>query len=189
MRGRFFNLSAYFFGTRIIILNFRFSHKDDWPQEKFRSSYRLREDGNHEVMTDVLRFVLLELGRFRKRIWELESRFDKWVYLLKHMHEMSEIPKEFSDPLFTRLFMLAEIDNFTAEEYQQYIESLDNMGDYQNIINTAVEEAELSGRAIGCEEGVNMARKEDARRFKELGVDVAIIAQATGLSVEEIAKL
>lgn len=109
------------------------------------------------------------------------------------MHELSEIPKEFSDPLFTRLFMLAEIDNFTAEEYQQYIESLDNMGDYQNIINTAVEEAELRGRAIGREEGreegVNMARKEDARRFKELGVDVAIIAQATGLSVEEIAKL
>ena len=34
-----------------------------------------------------------------------------------------------------------------------------------------------------------MARKEDARRFKELGVDVAIIAQATGLTVEEIEKL
>ena len=85
--------------------------------------------------------------------------------------------------------MLAEIDNFTAEEYQQYIESLGNMGDYQNIINTAVEEAELRGRAMGREEGVNMARKEDARRFKELGVDLAIIAQATGLTVEEIEKL
>ena len=184
--------------TVVAVLNFSFKHLDDeWPDDRFRSSYRLREDGTHEIMTDVLRFVFLELGRFRKRIWELETRFDKWVYLLKHMHELSEIPKEFSDPLFTRLFMLAEIDNFTAEEYQQYLESLDNMGDYQNIINTAVEEAELRGRTIGREEGrtegreegVNMARKEDARRFKELGVDVAIIAQATGLSVEEIAKL
>ena len=175
--------------TVVAILNFRFRHTDEWPEDKYRSSYRLREDSSHEVMDDVLRFVFLELGRFRKRIWELETRFDKWVYLLKHMHELAEIPKEFSDPLFTRLFMLAEIDNFTAEEYQQYIESLGNMGDYQNIINTAVEEAELRGRAMGREEGVNMARKEDARRFKELGVDVAIIAQATGLSVEEIAKL
>ena len=36
---------------------------------------------------------------------------------------------------------------------------------------------------------MNMAKKEDAKRFKELGVDVEIIAQATGLSVEEIEEL
>jgi predicted transposase/invertase (TIGR01784 family) len=146
--------------TVVAILNFRFSHQEDWPQDKFRSSYRLREDGNHEVMTDVLRFVFLELGRFRKRIWELETVFDKWMYLLRHMHEMVEIPKEFDDSLFRRLFMLAEINNFTAEEYKQYQKSLENMGDYQNIINTAVEEAEIRGRAAGLEQGLERGREE-----------------------------
>ena len=197
MRGRFFNLSAYFFGTRIIILNFRFSHKDDWPQEKFRSSYRLREDGNHEVMTDVLRFVFLELGRFRKRIWELETVFDKWMYLLRHMHEMVDIPKEFDDSLFRRLFMLAEIDNFTAEEYKQYQKSLENMGDYQNIINTAVEEAVLrglekgreEGRVEGREEGREETRMEMALNFKRLGTPNEIIAKATGLAMDVIEGL
>lgn len=184
--------------TVVAILNFSFKHfDDDWPEDRFRSSYRLREDGTHEVMTDVLRFVFLELGRFRKHIWELESRFDKWVYILKHMHEMSEIPKEFSDPLFTRLFMLAEIDNFTAEEYQQYIESLDNMGDYQNIINTAVEEAVLrglekgreEGRVEGREEGREETRMEMALNFKRLGTPNEIIAKATGLAMDVIEGL
>ena len=34
------------------------------------------------------------------------------------------------DPLFTRLFMLAEISKFTPEEKKQYDKSIENMGDY-----------------------------------------------------------
>jgi predicted transposase/invertase (TIGR01784 family) len=166
--------------TVVAILNFRFSHQEDWPQDKFRSSYRLREDGNHEVMTDVLRFVFLELGRFRKRIWELETVFDKWMYLLRHMHEMVEIPKEFDDSLFRRLFMLAEINNFTAEEYEQYQKSLENMGDYQNIINTAVEEAEIRGHAVGLEEG-----REEGSMQK--AIEIAQKLMDNGMSREEAA--
>ena len=71
-------------------------------------------------MTDVLRYVFLELGRFNKCIWEVRTVFDKWMYLLKHIHEMVEIP----DPFFMRLFKLAEIDNFTAEEKKQYYKAL-----------------------------------------------------------------
>lgn len=132
-------------------------------------------------MTNALRFVFLELERFNKYIWELETIFDKWMYLLKHMHEMVEIPKEFSDPLFTRLFLLAEIDKFTAEEKEHYLKSLENMGDYDNIINTAVEEAE--------KRGIEKERKENAKKFKELGVSIEIISQATGLSIDEIKTL
>lgn len=121
-------------------------------------------------MTDVLRFVFIELGRFRKRLWELEGVFDKWMYLLKHMHEMVEIPKEFDDPLFRRLFLLAEINNFTAKEYEQYQKSLENMGDYQNIINTAVEEAELRGLAQGREEGLEEGMEKGREEGRQEGL-------------------
>ena len=40
--------------TVVSILNFRFDHSEDWPIDRYHSSYRLREDTNHEVMTDVL---------------------------------------------------------------------------------------------------------------------------------------
>ena len=171
--------------TVVAILNFRFSHDDSWPKDEFRSSYRLYEDTHDEVMTDALRFVFLELGRFNKYIWELETVSEKWMYLLKHMHEMVEIPKEFSDPLFSRLFLLAEIDNFTAEEKDMYYKSLKNMGDYQNIINTAVEEATTRGLA----EGMELERLAIASKMKGMGIDVSIICQVTGLAEEEIYKL
>ena len=179
--------------TVVAILNFRFQHLGDWPEDRFRSSYRLREDGNHEVMTDTLRFVFLELGRFKKRIWELETVFDKWMYLLSHIHEMVEIPKEFSDPLFSRLFLLAEIDNFTADEKKQYLKSLENMGDYTNIINTAVEEATIRGRAEGHAEGHAAghaaAKAEMCKAMLEKGIPKETVAEIAGVTLNGLAEL
>ena len=112
------------------------------------------------------------------------------------MHELVEIPKEFDDSLFRRLFMLAEINNFTAEEYEQYQKSLENMGDYQNIINTAVEEAEIRGRAAGLEqgreEGLEQGREEGCKQGREEGckqkaVEIARKLVNNGMSQEEAA--
>lgn len=191
--------------TVVAILNFRFDHRDDWPSGRFLSSYRLREDSNHEEMTDVLRFVFLELGRFNKKIWELDTVTDKWMYLLKHMHEMEEIPKKFSDPLFTRLFLLAKIGSFTAEELKQYKKSLENMGDYDNIINTAREEAEkqgwavghiegleegrAEGRAEGLAEGMSKAQIEIAGKMLESGMTAEQVMQFTGLDKETVESI
>ena len=163
--------------TVVAVLNFQFNHDEGWPKERYHSSYRLREDSCHDVMTDALRFVFLELGRFKKRIWELDTVFDKWMYLLKHMHELVTIPKEFSDPLFTRLFMLAKINKFTTEEYKLYQKSLENMSELDNIITSTAERAREE------------AKLEAARNFKALGVAEEIIAQATGLPIETIRNL
>ena len=201
-------------GVVVAILNFQFRHMDEWPADKYRSSYRLREDSFHtDLMTDALRFVFIELGRFNKCIWELDTFFERWLYLLKHIHEMDAIPKQFTDPFFHRLFILAEINNFTAEEKRQYLQSLENMGDYDNIINTAAEEAHAAGKAEGLEQGLQQgleqglqqgleqglqqgleqgsrqANLQSAKNLKALGVAVDVIAQATGLSVEEIESL
>ena len=128
-------------------------------------------------MTDVLRYVFLELGRFHKRLWELESVFDKWMYLLKHMHEMVDIPQIFQTPDFKRLFILSEIDNFTAEEYSEYQKSLTRMSDYYNIIDSAEKRAR--------EEGV----KAVAKNMLNGGLPIEQIAELTGLSIDDIHEL
>ena len=167
--------------TVVAILNFKFDHTAGWPEDRFHSSYRLREDYTGEVMTDVLRYVFLELERFRKHIWELENTFDRWMYLLKHMHEMMEIPHIFQTPDFKRLFILSEIDNFTPEEYSEYQNSLTRMSDYYNIIDAAEKRAR--------EEGREEARMEMALKLKRLGTSNDIIAQATGLAIDLIEEL
>ena len=45
------------------------------------------------------------------------------------------------------------------------------------------------GKEEKKEKGVAKGKLEDAQNFKRLGVSVDIIAKATGLSLEEIAKL
>lgn len=171
--------------TVVAVLNFQFNHDEGWPRERYHSSYRLREDSCHDVMTDALRFVFLELGRFKKRIWELHTVFDKWMYLLKHMHELVSIPKEFNDPLFTRLFMLAEIHKFTPEEYILYQKSIENMSELDNVIASTAEVAEKRGRELGRAEG----RAETVKKMLVAGISVEMIANALGMSVEEIGSL
>ena len=97
------------------------------------------------------------------------------------MHEMSYVPEVFKTPEYERLFILAEIGNFTPEEYKQYQNSLKFMSDYYNIIDTAVEEAEKRGRV---EE-----KYDNAKNLKALGIAEDIIAKATGLSLEVIRGL
>ena len=166
--------------TVVAILNFKFQHDECWNEERYHSSYRLREDTTGEVMTDVLRYVFLELGRFHKRLWELDTTFDKWMYLLKHMHEMVDVPEIFQTAPFDRLFNLSEIHTFTPEEYEEYQKSLMHMSDYYNII----ESAEKRAREEGREEG----KLVTARNLLKLGVDLDTIVEATGLTKNEITE-
>ena len=103
--------------------------------------------------------------------------------------------------MFKRLFLLAEIGRFTAAELQQYQQSLENMGDYDNIINTAKEEAEKIGWALGHEQGLAKGLAEGraegrakavvemAQKMLAAELPVEQISQLTGLSAEEIKAL
>ena len=97
------------------------------------------------------------------------------------MHEMVDIPQIFQTPDFKRLFILSEIDNFTAEEYSEYQKSLTRMSDYYNIIDSAEKRAREEGR----EEG----RAEVARKMLQAGMDEKVVADLTGLSIDSICVL
>ena len=174
----------------VAILNFSFKHIDDWPEGRYHSSYRIREDITHEPMTENLRFVFMELGRFQKKLWELESRYDKWMYLFKNIQDMIDRPEFFKEKEFKRLFTLARIGNFTAQEKEEYMNTFKQC-DYYNVIHTAEEEAREKGLAEGRAEGRAKGRAEEKRdnirRLLEAGVAMETIAAALELSDEEIA--
>ena len=109
------------------------------------------------------------------------------------MHNMKGIPSEFDEALFKRLFLLAEIGNFTPGELEQYYKSLNNRGDYYNILHTAKEEAERigleKGLAQGLAEGRAEAQLEMARKMLEAGMAVDQIVQFTDLTLQEVQSL
>ena len=94
---------------------------------------------------------------------------------------------------FNRLFILSKIGNFTAEEHKEYEKSLKRMSDYYNIIDSAEkiarEEGREEGREIGREIGREEAKIETAVKMKQMGIDVNVISQVTGLTSDVILGL
>src|SRR3546814_5170354 len=49
---------------------------------------------------DKQRFKFIELPKFNKPLNELKTGLDKWLHLLKHLHEMTDILSIFHEPVF-----------------------------------------------------------------------------------------
>lgn len=166
----------------VSILNFSLDHSPNWPQHRYYSSYSLREETYGERMTNNLRYVFLELGRFRKEVCELSNAYDKWMYLFCHIQDMTERPEGFEEIEFERLFNLAKIANFTAEELRIYHNSLNHMCDYANTIDYAREE----GLEKGIERGRVEGRAEVIRQLHSKGMSASEIATLLDMPQDQI---
>ena len=91
--------------------------------------------------------------------------------------------------MFKKLFEQAEIARYNPEERREYEASLKNFWDYYSTITSALNKGRAEGRAEGREEGRSEERRDNARRMKDKGFSTSDIAEITGLTTEEIAKL
>ena len=160
----------------IAILDFVFDHDKSQP-EKLRYDVKLSDIQTKKVFYDKLTFIYLEMPKFNKSAEELETRFDKWLYVLKNLHKLDRVPEKLKETIFMKLFETAEIAKFSQSEYQEYEDSLKYYRDIKNSLDTAKEE--------GKEEG----KIEVARTGLEEGLTVEIIMKLTGLNKDEIEKL
>ena len=188
------------------ILNFSFDKSDE---EHFHHEVKLVDLYTHKVFYDKLTFVYLEMPKFNKTEKELESMFDKWLFVLRNLSSLFERPKALQNRIFDRLFEAAEIAKFTKTDLNEYWDSLKNYRDWYSVLSTAekkglekgmekgiaegMEKGIVKGREEGLEEGLEKGRieekRENARKLKRIGVSTDIISQATELSKEEIDNL
>lgn len=173
----------------ICFLNFTFENSSD----EFSHEVKLTDMTTGEVFYDKLTYLYLEMPKFRKKLPQLNTLYDKWLYAIKHLGELDERPAELKEAIFNRLFELAEIAKYTPQERQDYEESLRNFRDWYSTLWTAEQKGRTQGRAEGRAEGRVEGRAEGvtsvALNLKNMGVPVEQIMQATGLTIEEIEKL
>lgn len=160
------------------ILNFVF---DDTDPEYFHHEVKLVDMGTRKVFYDKLTFIYLEMPKFNKGEDELETMFDKWLFVLRNLSSLWERPRALQERVFDRLFEAAEIAKFTRTEMSEYWDSLKNFRDLYSVISTA----ENKGREEGREE----ERMKNAVRMKQKGYPLEDIVEITGLSIEEIREL
>ena len=95
------------------LLNFTFDTK--YPDKVITKVQLKDEYGN--LFVDRLNFVYLEIPKFRKRLNELETFMDKWLFLIKNLHLLKNRPVKIQNKIFDRLFSTAEICNLNEFEF------------------------------------------------------------------------
>lgn len=168
------------------ILNFTFNDTDG---DYFHHEVKLVDLYTHKAFYDKLTFIYLEMPKFNKKEDELESMFDKWLFVLRNLSSLFERPRALQNRVFDRLFEAAEIAKFNPKELGEYWESLKNFRDWYSVMSTQLKK----GREEGLKEGLEQGRKEEcfknAKKMKQAGIAFDVIAQVTGLSIGEIASL
>ncbi|MEA5421282.1 Rpn family recombination-promoting nuclease/putative transposase [Spirulina sp. CCNP1310] len=160
----------------IAILDFIFDEDQQEP-EKYRYDVKLTDIETCKVFYDKLTFIYLEMPKFNKTLAQLETRFDKWLYVLRNLPDIQEIPEILQEEIFTKLFEVAEIARFTPQQVKFYEDSLKYYRDLQNSLDTARQE--------GIEEGIRRV----AIQGIEQGLSDEMLVKLTGLNLATIAEL
>ena len=167
------------------MLNFSLPHEGDKAlEEGLVSRFSIRNDGNGEIMTDALHFIYLELGRLERKKGEealCRTPLERLAYSLKYMHMLDDRPEGFDDDLQQMLFTATELAGMTQEQRQEYDKTMTTKID--------IIEQQETARKRGLEQGRQEERVATAKRLRDLGVAIDIIAQATGLSPEQVKAL
>jgi predicted transposase/invertase (TIGR01784 family) len=180
------------------ILDFTFS--EDASEKQVRHEVQLK-DQQCRVFYDKLTCVYLEMPHFNKREEELETNFDKWMYVLRQLPNLQERPRSLQERVFAKLFEAAEIARFNKEDRLGYEASLKTYRDLKNVVDTSFDEGKAEGleeglekgEAIGLEkgraEGETRRSLEIAIQMKQLGEPVGKIMLLTGLDREAVERL
>ena len=117
------------------------------------------------------------------------------------METIKRLPWAAQNSVFQKLAEIADVSSLTKEERLHYDEALRKYRDTLCVLEGAEQrglkrgreeglaKGREEGRAEGLAKGLAKGRAETARNMKAKGLPVDLIAECSGLSPEEIAKL
>ena len=197
----------------MFFLNFRLT---DLPS-KLRTDIVLADRDTHELFTDKMRYIFLELPSFEKEESECETDFERWIYVLKNMETLQRLPFKARNAVFKKLEEIVDIASMSKEDRMRYDESIKVYRDQLAVMeferNKGLAEGRAEGlakgkaegraegkaegraeglaegRAEGRAEGLSEGKESVARNLKRMGMDVETIVKATGLVPDVIEGL
>ena len=164
---------------------------------KLRTDIVLSDRDTHELFSDKMRYIFIELPSFAKEEDECVNDFERWIYVLKNMDTLKRMPFRARKSVFEKLEEVVTLSSLTRAEREKYDESLKTYRDRLAEMAFAQQEGREKGRAEGLAEGMAKGRVEGAhhkqleiaRNLKQRGMASEEIAQITGLTPEVVAEL
>lgn len=127
-------------------------------------------------------YYILKVNDFNR--WS-KVPLDQWLYFLNN----GEIPEEPDAPGLKEAQQKLQLTRMSREELASYYRHLDNAVILRDTVNNSWEEGEFEGLAKGRAEGRAEGIKDVALRLKAMGMTAAQIANATGLTDQQIENL
>ena len=137
----------------------------------------------------------------RKDADECENQVERWIYLLKNMETLNRLPWAAQSAVFKKLESIADVGGMTRAERLQYDEALKTYRDASSVFEgvrlKGIMEGQKKGRKEGRKEGMEMGvlkgQKDEkianARKMKVYGLALEMIADITGLTIDEVRDL
>jgi predicted transposase/invertase (TIGR01784 family) len=163
----------------ISILDFLLEEKA--KTKKYFHKIKLIDVETNKVFSNKLTFVYIEMPKFEKPQEELTNRFEKWLFLLKHLPRLQSLPIKMQEKIFKKVMNVAELAKLNREDRAAYEHSLKNYRDLQNVKDTYFLEGILEGEKRGKIEAALNARKQ--------GLPIDVIMAITQLSEAELKKI
>ena len=184
----------------VALLNFDLE-EEAFDKNDINHDVGLLDKKTFKVFNDKLSFKYVEIAKFNKTEEELDTLYDKWLYVLKNLSRLDKRPAALKEKVFTKLFEEAEIAKFTPTELKEYEDSLKAYRDVKNSIDTALEKGREEGMAEGMAkgmakgmekglaEGMEKEKLSTACRLLSMGLSDEQVSTATELPLEVIQKL
>ncbi len=139
--------------------------------------------GKDDKLHDIFELHYVELRKFKKQYHQIESALDRWSSFLTKADQLDkeDVPKELASDKDIVKAIEAVDRLFNEEERLVYEVRMQSLADVESKIASAEEK--------GIEKGINKASKAIALNLLDKGVDVATIAEVTGLSDADIKQL
>ena len=174
----------------INLLNFNLNKKDS----NVHSCYMIYDTKNKRLLTDHLQIHIIELKKFNFKNNNLSKDLNCWLgfFTTKNMEEyMSDIVKEkpimeeahkrYNNFIRSRL-MMSEYEKKEIYQYDKQIMLKDERRE-------GIKEGMKKGKLEGLKEGRIAEQISMAKSMKTKNLDINLISEITGLTIDEIKKL
>lgn len=167
--------------------------------EGYYHDYRIVHIEHSDKVIDGLRFIFVELPKFKPHTFSEKKMHILWLRYLTEIGEKTRtVPQELIEvPEIKKAVDQLEQSAFSDAQLWGYDEFWDAVRVEKTLVSDALEKGYNQGMEKGMEEGMEKGmekgrmeeRLELARKFKSSGIPIDIIALNTGLTEDEIAAL
>ncbi len=169
----------------------------DIKNNNYVNEMKIKNQDN-QIFYDKYNLITVEMPKFTKKLKELKTLLDKWLYFLKNLESLDVLPALFKEDVFKEASKKTERANFTKAEQAEYEKSLKTQRDEYSVVTTAHNQGIAKGRIQGEEIGIKKGEEMGIKKGEEIGnirlvielnalkVSQKIISQKTGLKSDKV---